>query len=85
MSTRISLRLPSELLGRVDEAAKQAGLSRTAYVCRALERSLPDAWPETSPRSQEPLGSLAGVVCGGPPDLAAEHRRYLRQQVGDRR
>ena len=85
MSAQVSLRLPGELLERVDEAAEQAGLSRTAYVRKALELLLEGAWAAEGQRPYDQVRDLAGVVCEGPPDLGAEHRRYLLERIRDRR
>ena len=85
MSARVSLRPPGELLDRVDRAAEEAGISRTAYVRKALELLLEGAWAAEGQRPYEQVRDLAGVVSDGPPDLGSEHRRYLLERIRDRR
>ena len=85
MSAQVSLRLPSKLLERVDEAARIAGLSRTAFVRKALALLLDGAWSPEGQRPYEQVRDLAGIVCEGTPDLGAEHRRYLLERIRDRR
>lgn len=36
--TSIALRIDRELLARLDEAAKRRGISRTAFICFAVEK-----------------------------------------------
>ena len=85
MSTQFSVRLPETLLDRLDEAAEEPGLSRTAYVRKAIEMLLDGAWAPDGERPYEQVRDLAGIVCEGPPDLGAEHRRYLLERIRDRR
>lgn len=83
MDAQITVRVPTDLLKRLDRLAAQRGVGRSELVREAIRAYL--AGPlEGGPgdRVFDRVRDLAGVVYGGPPDLGARHREYLKEILG---
>jgi hypothetical protein len=71
----ISVRLPDELYAEIEAEARARGISKAA----AIRERLPRSYDQTR---NDPLASvrdLIGSVSGGPPDLSARTKHYLRE------
>lgn len=78
MESQITVRLPGELAERLERLALERGVGRSQLVREALQAFLErPAAPEVG-RPFDRVRDLAGVVHGGPPDLGARYRGYLR-------
>jgi hypothetical protein len=85
METQISLRLPETLLKRIDREARKRRVRRSDLVRQALEAFLNGETAVIGGRPYDLIRDLVGSVSGGPPDLGARHREYLRDLIHDRR
>ncbi len=81
MERQISVRLPEELARRLDTAAEASGAPRSRLVRDALRLYLEGTAAGGEERPFDRVRELAGVAYGGPADLAARHREYLRQRL----
>ncbi len=72
----ISLRLPEELLDRLDGAAKARRVSKSSVVRASLETALREQPPAGGPSCYTLARDLAGSVRGLPADLAT-NPKYL--------
>lgn len=80
MDAQITVRLPEELADRLDRLAAERGVRRSQLVREAIRAYLEH--PEGAGAGERPFDrvrDLAGVVYGGPPDLGARHREYLKE------
>ncbi|HEX9581746.1 MAG TPA: ribbon-helix-helix domain-containing protein [Gemmatimonadales bacterium] len=80
MPRQISLRLPDELARRLDRLAAKRRMDRSLVVREAIQAYLVDGGAGAG-RPLDRVRDLAGSLRGGPPDLAAGHREYLRQRL----
>jgi hypothetical protein len=85
MERQISLRLPEEILDRLDDLAEELGLGRSALVRRAILAYLESGILEPGERPIDRVRDLIGAAYGGPPDLGRRHREYLKDLLIDRR
>ena len=81
MDAQITVRIPQELVEALDRLASQRGARRSEVVRQALRAYLERPAPEGE-RPFDRVRDLAGSVYGGPPDLAARHREYLKEMFG---
>lgn len=83
MEAQITVRLPVELAKRLDHLAARRGVRRSELVREAIRVYL-EGPVEGGPgdRPFDRVRDLAGVVYGGPPDLGARHREYLKGILG---
>jgi Arc/MetJ-type ribon-helix-helix transcriptional regulator len=82
MESQITVRLPEELAERLDRMASERGVRRSQLVREALLAFLEGPAACDAERPFDRVRDLAGVVYGGPPDLGARHREYLKEQFG---
>ena len=80
MPQQISLRLPDALARRLDRLAKERRMDRSMVVREAIQAYLVSAPAEEGDRPLDRVRDLAGSLRGGPPDLGARHREYLKRQ-----
>ena len=85
MEDQISLRLPQHLLRALDRAAQRAKMSRSSLIRRILEERFGAAMAARGERPIDRVRDLVGSLEGGPPDLARNHQKYLRELFRDRR
>jgi Arc/MetJ-type ribon-helix-helix transcriptional regulator len=85
MERQISLRLPEELLVRLDRLAEELGVRRSALVRRALLAYLESGILGSGERPLDRVHDLVGAAYGGPSDLGRRHREYLKDLLIDRR
>jgi Arc/MetJ-type ribon-helix-helix transcriptional regulator len=78
MPRQISLRLPEALLERLDRAAKERKIERSELIRNLLESALRSAASRKEERPFDGVKDLVGALNGGPDDLSARHREYLR-------
>ena len=57
-------------------------MRRSQLVREALQAFLEGPAASDANRPFDRVRDLAGVVYGGPPDLGARHREYLKEQLG---
>jgi hypothetical protein len=55
-TARITLRLPEQLKGRIEDAAGTAGLSVNAWLVRAVAAAAEPHGPDRTPRRRSPAG-----------------------------
>jgi Arc/MetJ-type ribon-helix-helix transcriptional regulator len=80
MERQISVRLPSDLARRLDRLASKRGVDRSGVVREAIAAYLAGGAAGADERPYDRVSDLAGSVSGGPPDLGARHREYLRER-----
>ncbi|HET6361923.1 MAG TPA: ribbon-helix-helix protein, CopG family [Gemmatimonadota bacterium] len=85
MERQISLRLPEEVLDRLDGLASELGVGRSALVRRAILTYLEPEALEPDDRPIDRVRDLVGLAYGGPPDLGRRHREHLKDMLVDRR
>ncbi|UCC74653.1 MAG: ribbon-helix-helix protein, CopG family [Gemmatimonadota bacterium] len=78
MEGQVTVRLPSELVERLDQLAEERGVRRSQLIRDAIRAFLdrPPGVPGEIPFDR--VRDLKGAVYGGPPDLGARHRDYLK-------
>lgn len=69
--TTISLKVPDELIARMDAVARAERTSRSALLREALEEKLKFAARKTPPSLFERSADLCGQGCSGLDDLAS--------------
>jgi hypothetical protein len=69
--TTISLKVPDELLARIDAVARSRRSNRSALLREALEEKLKAAARDTPPSLFERSADLCGKGCSGLGDLAS--------------
>ena len=74
--TTISLKLPDELLTKLEEASRTRRTTKSRIVRQCLEQSLNAATASTKGSCYDLAQDLAGSVKGLPRDLAI-NRKYL--------
>lgn len=79
METQLSVRLPGELARRLARAARARGVKRSELVREAIRAFLEGPPVGHGGSAYDRVRDLAGVVYGGPPDLGARHREYLKE------
>ena len=85
MEKQISIRLPKELVDRLDRIATEAGLKRSGLIRRALYAYVDARFLDPHEKPIDRVRDLIGVAYGGPPDLASRHREHLKDLIVDRR
>jgi hypothetical protein len=85
MEAQITLRLPRHLLRVLGRAATRAKVSRSALIRQILEERFAVALAVRKERPVDRIRDLIGSLQAGPPDLARNHQKYLRELVRDRR
>lgn len=78
MSTQLSLRLPEDLMERLEATARRHRRSRSEIVRMAIEQFLDTEFTE---RPIERVRDLLGAVETGIPDLGERHREYLLKRL----
>ena len=69
--TTISLKIPDELLGRMDAMARSKRTSRSAVLREALEEKLRAADRKAAPSLYDQSADLCGIGSSGLGDLAS--------------
>lgn len=85
MEAQISVRLHEPLLKRLNREARKRGVRRSDLVREALEAFLGGKVAQIDSLPYERVHDLVGSLSGGPPDLGEQHRKYLRDLIGERR
>jgi len=84
MESQISIRLPDDLLDRIDRKARGAKSSRSQLIRSLLEQALEGKVAEESvPYAR--VRDLVGSVGGPKRDLGTNHRKDLLAAIKDRR
>ncbi len=84
MNKQISLRLPEQLLNRLDDLATELEVRRSELVRRAILAYM-ESGIEPGDRPIDRVRDLIGAAYGGPSDLGHRHREYLKDLMIDRR
>lgn len=82
MDAQITVRVPQELAQVLDRLAAQRGIGRSELVREALRAYVEGPAVNESERPFDRVRDLAGTLYGGPPDLGARHREYLKEIFG---
>lgn len=83
MDAQITVRVPEELIARLDRAAALRQVRRSDLVREAIGAYLEGPVEgQAGDRPFDRVRDLAGVVYGGPPDLGARHREHLKDILG---
>ncbi|MCZ7625728.1 MAG: hypothetical protein C3F12_05165 [Candidatus Methylomirabilota bacterium] len=85
MGTQISIRLQEPLFKQLNQEACKRRVRRSHLVRKALEAFLGGEVARIDSLPYERVRDLVGSLSGGPPDLGEQHRRYLRDLIGERR
>jgi len=84
MEGQITVRLPVELVAELERVAAGRGVRRSQLVREAIRAYLDRPSAAQSDRPFDRVRDLEGAVYGGPPDLGARHREYLKGLFGGR-
>ena len=84
MEGQITVRLPGDLMAALERIALRRGVRRSQLVREAIRAFLELPADPQIERPFDRVRDLEGAVYGGPPDLGARHREYLKEQFGDR-
>ena len=79
MDSQLTLRLPAELSGKLDRAAKRMNRKRSDVARLALVQFLDGSTPAGRPADL--VRDLLGSVQSGIPDLGSRHREHLLARV----
>ena len=85
MEAQISVRLHEPLLKQLNREARKRRVRRSDLVREALEAFLSGEAAGINSLPYERVHDLVGSLSGGPPDLGEQHRKYLRDLIGERR
>ena len=85
MDKQISIRLPDDLLDRMDRVAAELRIRRSDLVRRAIIAYVEDGILGPGEKPLDRVRDLIGSVRGAPPDLGRRHREYLKDLIVDRR
>ena len=85
MGAQISVRLQEPLLKQLNREARKRRVRRSDLVRAALEAFLSGEAAGINSLPYERVHDLVGSLSGGPPDLGEQHRKYLRDLIGERR
>ena len=72
----ISLKLPDNLLARLEKEAKARGVTKSLLVRESLEKALHPRSPDSAASCYDLAADLAGTLKGLPRDLA-ENPKYM--------
>lgn len=84
MDAQITVRLPQDLAQALERLAAERGIGRSELLRQALRAYLEGPTTAETERPFDRVRDLAGFVYGGPPDLGASHREYLKEIFGGR-
>ena len=73
----LTVKVPEELLARLDAASKRVAVGRSTLVRKALQRFLEGDAHNKAPKFTELAGDLIGCVKNGPRDLSY-NPRYMK-------
>lgn len=79
MDSQLTLRLPAELSGKLDRAARRMNRKRSDVARLALAQFLDGGAPPGRPADL--VRDLLGSVQSGIPDLGTRHREHLLARV----
>ena len=79
MESQLTLRLPADLSGKLDLAAKRMNRKRSDVARLALTQFLDGSEPAGRPADR--VRDLLGSVQSGIPDLGTRHREHLLARV----
>ena len=82
MDSQITVRIPEALVTALDRLAAERGVGRSELVRQAIRAHLERPAGPEGDRPFDRVRDLAGSVYGGPPDLGARHREYLKEILG---
>ena len=85
MGAQISVRLQEPLLRQLNREARKRRIRRSDLIREALEAFLSGEVVRIDSLPYERVRDLVGSLSGGPPDLGEQHRKYLRDLIGERR
>ncbi len=85
MGAQISVRLQELLLKQLNREARKRRIRRSDLVREALEAFLSGEVVRIDSLPYERVHDLVGSLSGGPLDLGEQHRKYLRDLIGERR
>ena len=78
LTIQISLRVPKDLIRRLDERARRQRIPRSELIRTILEATISGSGVVASERPYTRVKALLGALSGGPRDLGRRHREHLR-------
>jgi Arc/MetJ-type ribon-helix-helix transcriptional regulator len=81
---QITVRLPLDWVAELERLARRRGVGRSQLVREAIRAFLERPADRGVERPFDRVRDLEGAVYGGPPDLGARHREYLKELFGGR-
>ncbi len=84
MEGQITVRLPRDLVAELERVARRRGVRRSQLVREAIRAFLRRPDDSEADRPFDRVRDLEGAAYGGPPDLGARHREYLKELFGGR-
>ena len=81
MPNQVTVRMPEELVERLDREAALRRRKRSDVIRMAVERFLGEAQPPIGERPIERVRDLIGSVESGIPDLGQRHREHLLDRL----
>jgi len=85
MERQITIRLPGDLLDRIDLLADELRMPRSDLVRRAIVAYVEAGVFGADESPVDRVRDLIGAVRGAPTDLGRRHREYLKEFIIDRR
>jgi Arc/MetJ-type ribon-helix-helix transcriptional regulator len=85
MGAQISVRLQEPLFKQLNQEARKRRIRRSDLIREALEAFLGGKVARVDSLPYERVRDLVGSLSGGLPDLGEQHRKYLRDLIGERR
>lgn len=83
--TKILVSVDEKLLARLDRAAKRAGLSRSAYLARLVERDLDsELGPGADPEVRQALADMQRMFRENPPPPDFDWTKAIRKMRDSR-
>ena len=80
MESQLTIRLPDDLSGALEQACRQSG-RKASDIVRAALREYLNAPKASGLRPAERVRGLIGSLDSGLPDLAEQHRKYIIESL----
>lgn len=85
METQFTLRIPEHLARQLNALVRKKRKSRSSIVREAIVAYFQRETGRYKDNPYDRVQDLIGSVSGGPPDLGARHREYLKELFHARR
>jgi Arc/MetJ-type ribon-helix-helix transcriptional regulator len=85
MEKQLTLRIPQRIARQLDVLVRKKGKPRSSIVREAIETYYRRETGRPQEKPFDRVRDLIGSLSGGPPDLGARHREYLKDLFHGRR